>query len=432
MGKAHFCSISRVFRRIYIAPEDSRTLALELGRDNRDRGRLVLLALILWFGFNLVMDVVAFVPAGQMFYLWFDLSAVPILIAFYLVLQLTESPLVSLRASNLFGSVLLVSAAVLSAVQGSALTFVIACYIVAAAVYMRMWVAVGNYALALIAYFVARFIVAGVATGDLVHSIEVLAAGFFAFVVSRALFRSRLKTFVAQQKVRELTETQDRIIQERTRELESANRRLQERMREREVLVQEIHHRVNNNLQLLASFVHIATARARDAEVERVCAGMEDRILAMAMVHQRMHESDSLERVRMDEYLPKVTEKLTRSLRDGRRYAVRIRVSPIDLDIERAIHFGLIVTEVLTNSFTHGFHGDRDDYAVDVDLEVRDGRLQLLIRDNGDASPGDIPAAGDPMSGLGLLVIDALAAQDGGSYEYEADGGAVFRFSAPL
>lgn len=391
-----------------------------------------MVALLIWFGFNLVMDFIAFVPAGQMFYLWFDLIIVPTLAVLFVILQRNRSPLVSLRVTYLFAFLLLGATAALSVVQGSALTFVIACYIVAAAVYLELWVAVASYSFAVAVYVVFLLVLFPERGGDLVHLIEIGAVGFFSIAVSRVLYRSRLRAYSAHRQVRRLTETQEQTIAARTAELRSANNRLQRQLREREILVQEIHHRVNNNLQVLASFMHIAGARSREEVATRMCNKMETRILTMAMVHQRLHELEDVAAVDASVYLSDLSRRLCVWSAGGKSVDLRMRVAPVALDIERAIHLGLIVTEVLTNTFTHGFKEERADYAVSVSLERGDGSLALTITDNGSTKAGDIPSAAGEHDGLGLLVIDSLAKQENAEYQYTASNGSSFRFVAPF
>jgi two-component sensor histidine kinase len=404
-----------------------------LGSANRDRVRIVVFALSAWFALNLVFDIVAFVPAGKRFYLWFDLTVLPIFIGTFVWLQARPKPLAVLWITSAFGCVLLVSTAVLSVVQGSALTFIIACYLLASTAYMQLWVAAMNYVLALTVYVIGVQVSTGHLSADIVHLIEIAAAVLFAFVVSRVLFRERLKAYIAAQEVGRLTESQERTIQERTGELTTANARLETRLREREVLVQEIHHRVNNNLQVLASLMHLARNRAQELSVQWTFSEMEMRILSMAMVHQRLHETDVLERIQLADYLSDLVDEIRQRFGSDGAEHVRVRKDFVEaeVDIDRAVHIGLIATEVITNCFTHGFRGNRTDYELLVACTETDRELTLTISDNGEGTHQEITADRRSGTGLGLLVVQALVEQEGGTYSYAADHGTTFTLTAP-
>ncbi len=425
--------LSRLIARMSAGSVDSTSFLRALGTANRDRVRIVLLALTAWFSVNLVLDIVAFVPAGKHFYLWFDVTVLPIFLGTFLWLQARPKPLAALWITQVFGAVLLVSTAVLSVRQDSALTFVIACYVLASSTYMRLWVAALNYAVALAVYVIRLQVVGAEPFADLVRCIELSAAVFFAFVVSRVLFRGRLKGYVAEQAIQRLTESQEQTIQDRTRELETANALLESRLREREVLVQEIHHRVNNNLQVLASLMHLARDRARKLSIQWTFSEMEMRIQSMAMVHQRLHETDVLERIQLADYLSDLVDEIHQWFGEPSAERVRVRkdLARAEVGIDRAVHIGLIATEVLTNAFTHGFRGDRTDYELIVAFAVADGALTLTIRDNGEGDRRSFDVARRSASGLGLLVVQALVEQEGGTYSYAADHGTTFVFTAP-
>lgn len=425
--------LSRLIARAPIGSVDSTSFLQALGRENRDRVRIVLLVLIAWFSLNLFFDIVAFVPAGKHFYLWFDLTVLPIFIGFFLWLQAGPKPMAVLWISHVFAAVLLMSTAVLAVIQGSVLTFVIACYVLASSAYMQLWVAALNYTLALSVYAVVFHMTGADPAADLVRLIEMAAAVFFAFVVSRVLFRQRLNAYVAEQEVHRLTESQERTIRDRTGELETANALLETRVREREVLMQEIHHRVNNNLQVLASLMHLARDRAGEFSIQWIFSEMEMRILSMAMVHQRLHETDVLERIQLADYLSDLVDEIQQWFSDRTVASVRVRkeLAPAEVGIDRAVHIGLIATEVVTNAFAHGFRGSRADYELLIAFAVADGELTLTIRDNGDGSDGNIDPPRRSTNGLGLLVVQALVEQEGGTYCYTTGDGTTFTFTAP-
>jgi two-component sensor histidine kinase len=126
--------------------------------------------------------------------------------------------------------------------------------------------------------------------------LEVLAMLVAAGIVSILLYRQRVRTLEAEERLRGRNRSQEGEIAIRTEDL---NRRL----KEREVLLREIHHRVKNNLQILASILRLSEEYRNGKDPEMFLRGAEQRIVSMAMVHQQLDDSANLENVDLADYL---------------------------------------------------------------------------------------------------------------------------------
>ena len=176
----------------------------------------------------------------------------------------------------------------------------------------------------------------------------------------------------------------------------------------RGVLAQEIHHRVKNNLQTVASLLRL---QARDGTVEprKALEDSVNRILAIAAVHEVLTEQRD-EEVDLAELLDRLRKMLTQSVGAGRQ--VTVDLEPIALAGQRATALALVFSELLGNALEHG--GTR----VEVDLRRDDGELVLAIADDG---PGTAPA---PPQGTGLSIVQALVRDElRGTLELRAQGG---------
>lgn len=203
-------------------------------------------------------------------------------------------------------------------------------------------------------------------------------------------------------------------------ELRRLNRQLRRALSEQEklsahkdLLMREVHHRVQNSLQLVNSMLYL---QERDSGNEEVRAQFElarQRLTAVAMVHRRLWRSDKVGDVRLDTFMAELVEELT-SIWDPRwREAITQQIAPITLSTDRSILLGLIVTELLTNAVKYAYNGEPG--AILIDGARKDGAgMHLVVADRGSGT-----AAAEPRQGFGSRLVQTLAKQLGGTLERE-------------
>jgi two-component system, sensor histidine kinase PdtaS len=216
-------------------------------------------------------------------------------------------------------------------------------------------------------------------------------------------------------------------VTERKAALAQTERALQEKT----TLLNEIHHRVKNNLQIISSLLKMQ-ARSSPPEVEAMLTESYSRVRAMSLIHELLYEHGDLERIRLGAYL----ERLVIFLRDtfcARRKSIEVHFSGIDadvhLDIGRAIPCGLIVTELVTNSFKHAFPQDRRG-TISVSLQAEPGGGgALVVGDDGIGIPETAVLGGG--HSLGFRLLPSLAEQLGGSISQRHCEGARYELRFP-
>jgi two-component sensor histidine kinase len=176
----------------------------------------------------------------------------------------------------------------------------------------------------------------------------------------------------------------------------------------RGVLAQEIHHRVKNNLQTVASLLRLQ-ARADDVDAGKALDDSVNRILAIAAVHEVLTERRD-DDVALDELLDRLRAMLVQGL--GQAKAVEATLEPVLLAGNRATALALVFSELLQNALEHGGQ------SVRVELGRRDGQVVLAIADDGTG------VNGEPVSGTGLSIVRALVRDElDGTLTLESDGG---------
>ena len=141
----------------------------------------------------------------------------------------------------------------------------------------------------------------------------------------------------------------------------SAEEQVRESLREKEILLQEINHRVKNNLQIISSLLNLQSRDISDERVLRSFQTGQDRISAMAMVHEMLYQSKDLARIDFEEYLKSLSSSLITSYGlASRNIDIKIDALNVLLGVDTAIPCGVIVNELVSNSLKHAFPGDRE------------------------------------------------------------------------
>ncbi|NER35085.1 MAG: PAS domain S-box protein [Oscillatoria sp. SIO1A7] len=208
---------------------------------------------------------------------------------------------------------------------------------------------------------------------------------------------------------------------------------LQASVQEKEVLLKEIHHRVKNNLQVISSLLKMQSRSIQDTRIQAMFEDSQSRIHSMALIHQKLYQSQDLARINQGEYIRNLTSNLLRSYGvNPRRIKLEVNVCDVFMSIDAAIPCGLIINELVTNSLKYAFNGFATEGKIHIDLH-RDaaGQFSLGVGDNGVGLPSHIDW--ESTQSLGLRLVRTLASQLGARVTLERNMGKVFelKFTEP-
>ena len=211
--------------------------------------------------------------------------------------------------------------------------------------------------------------------------------------------------------------------------VQSIVRDVSERIRaqeEKEVMMKEIHHRVKNNLQIINSFLNLQYAALDQGQAREAVDTAQRRVDAMAKMHELLYANEDLSRISTREYFSEIAGFFIAKEKDPDRPKIKISLENLELEPDRCMYTGFILSELVDNSLKHAFSGDEDFQIIEIKFfkEINDGILE--VSDNGRGFDPNVRR-----SGLGLQLIEALVAQLGGRFEWQFAGGsrAIFRFS---
>jgi two-component sensor histidine kinase/HAMP domain-containing protein len=212
----------------------------------------------------------------------------------------------------------------------------------------------------------------------------------------------------------------EHVVEMRTAQLTDANLQLKQEIEERRraekdirraleekvVLLGEIHHRVKNNLQIIASLLEMSRHRARTPEAAEQLGEAHAKIFTMALIHSQLYRNDRFEEVNMERHARKLFTHLS-NLYCKTKIDARIDMSGLRLPITQAIPCALILNELISNAFKYAFEG-RSDGMLRISMR-KAGRaaIRLEVRDDGPGMPEDLDI--DRTHSLGLKLVRNLA-----------------------
>lgn len=193
-------------------------------------------------------------------------------------------------------------------------------------------------------------------------------------------------------------------------------------LKEKEVLLKEIHHRVKNNLQVISSLLNLQSQQIQDPAVLAAFRESQDRVRTMALIHEKLYQSDNLAEIEFSQYINNLSAYLIRSYRaNSANVRLNIACDPIFLDIDTSMPCGLILNELISNALKYAFPENRPG-EIWIEMHLAENhQINLVVADNGIGFGPNF----DPLntSSLGLQLVTALVSQLGGELRFENSTG---------
>jgi len=194
---------------------------------------------------------------------------------------------------------------------------------------------------------------------------------------------------------------------------------------ENQNLLNEIHHRVKNNLQIISSLLNLQSDKISNQEANRFLHDSKRRIESMAIIHHLLYKRSSFGEVEIDVYLETLVSKISHSFSNPEKQVeLNFTLQPLKLHMDKAIPLGLVINEIITNSYKYAFnnvsHGK-----VSISLEELDGKICIIASDNGCGFP--LGWKEMKIDSLGLELIDLLYNQLNAKLEINNSDGVNYK-----
>jgi PAS domain S-box-containing protein len=208
---------------------------------------------------------------------------------------------------------------------------------------------------------------------------------------------------------------------------QQASANIKQSLHDKEVLLREIHHRVKNNLQIVSSLLSLQSKHLTEAGAIAALEESRNRINTMAMIHQKLYGTESLEKIDIRDYIQTFARNLFQATRiEPSRVDLKIDVDDVEFDLQQAIPTGMIINELLSNSLKHAFPRNRKG-AVHISLHERESLFVLNFKDDGVGFPTEMNP--NETESLGLRLVNMFTQQLDGTIQCLCGEGAQFRIS---
>lgn len=223
--------------------------------------------------------------------------------------------------------------------------------------------------------------------------------------------------------LRTLNADLERRVTERTAQLSAT-------LREREILLQEIHHRVKNNLQVISSLINMQVRQLEDTSSRDALEECQTRVQAIALIHEKLYQSKDYSRVPFSEYAKSLASNIFAATGiSPAAVSLQLAMEDVSLGVDKAIPCGLILNELITNALKHAFPPPSRG-SVRVELRAEDDQIAFSVSDDGVGMSDKFDLKDS--SSLGLSLVYTLVEQLEGQVEILRESGTTFRIRFPM
>jgi PAS domain S-box-containing protein len=207
-------------------------------------------------------------------------------------------------------------------------------------------------------------------------------------------------------------------------ETKKAEEEIKRSLEEKNVLLQEIHHRVKNNMQIISSLLSLQSRYIEEKNTLNVLKESQGRIKAMAMVHEKLYQSDNLSSINFADYIRSLMMEIESSYHVNKSLLkTEINIEDVYLDINTAIPCGLIINELISNIIKHAFK-EGEEGSIKVKFYRKSNEYILSVQDDGIGLPSNLDFKNT--TSLGLNLVNALVTQLAGTVEINRNNGTQF------
>ena len=212
-------------------------------------------------------------------------------------------------------------------------------------------------------------------------------------------------------------------LQSSTRDIserKNYEQKLEKSLEEKSVLLQEIHHRVKNNLAVISGLLQIQQFESKDEKLNHILGNSISRIKSMALIHEKLYQSDSFSNVDFKDYIASLLDTIMNTMEIRNEIEVTIDCDDVDMSINQAVPCALIINEAVTNSLKHAFINKKDG-SILVRFKEDHKNITVTVKDNGVGIPTSI--INDYEHTMGMTIINILSSQLQASLDIDNSAG---------
>lgn len=207
-------------------------------------------------------------------------------------------------------------------------------------------------------------------------------------------------------------------------EKKSSESQIRQSLKEKEVLLKEVHHRVKNNLQVISSILNLQSSYVKDDQTLSILRESQNRIKSMSYIHESLYQTKNFSSINFSEYIENLSNNLFHSYQIFDNFIeLKLKVEPVNLNLDQAIPCGLIVNELITNALKYAFKGKKNG-EIFIGISEKGKTISIRIEDNGVGLPKGFNYL--KTETLGLQLVITLVEQLDGKLEMKTDKGTKY------
>jgi two-component sensor histidine kinase len=236
---------------------------------------------------------------------------------------------------------------------------------------------------------------------------ELIQAMVISIVITIALVLLSCRFYVAG-----VRRKADLLLLEKRFEIKQISQLSDQLVEERKWLMQEIHHRVKNNLQIIMSLLNSQSAFLKDNAAIAAIRTSKQRVSAMSLIHKRLYTEEELSGICLRDYVMELVEFLKESFQLDREVKFMITVERLKIDATTAIPLGLILNEAIANAIRHAFPSGTGEITIDIGIDQQ-RQINVMVKDNGVGMP--LSFSFENTGSFGIKLIRGLAGELNGN-----------------
>jgi len=209
--------------------------------------------------------------------------------------------------------------------------------------------------------------------------------------------------------------------------LNEKNKIINASLEEKVLLLEEVHHRVKNNFQLVSSLLEFQSKEIDDKKALKTISEGQNRVRAMALIHRKLYENKDIKNIDFKDYCTLLVNELKDLYSGNHDVNITLDIEDLFFDIDTAIPLGLIINELVTNALKYAFKLKTDNKLFLSITKDKHGKYLLIVKDNGTGIPENIDIT--KIKSLGLRLARRLSKQLHGTFEFYNDNGSVFKIT---
>lgn len=242
---------------------------------------------------------------------------------------------------------------------------------------------------------------------------------FFAGIAAQRFWRIKGD----QKELQKLVDIRTKELTEEISQHKKTEKDLEKSLDEKTVLLKEIHHRVKNNLAIISALFQLQMYKTENEEAINLLSDSQNRIKSIAMIHEMLYQNELFSSIEMSDYTKNLVKNIQETLFQSSTVNVEYEMETIQLGINQAIPCGLMINEMITNSFKHAFPGDKTGtITISMNWNKEDGKIIMMVSDDGVGMDEDFESS----ESTGMELLRTLSIQLKGDIQVEKDDGVTF------